>query len=176
MKFIKCSALAISLLVLYSCGNKKADNNKNIHSSVVKSFSNINKLDTFKIDLNGKNPTEMVLLFRIINHQGQEIYKANIKGSDVIASTDPNLDLTQEKTQISFLKTITDEFFGEDDFLEPAVMPEDNADENVPDKVFYEQLKKTRLTGFKYRVSKDKSFYIAWDEQEKKVKVYYSCC
>jgi hypothetical protein len=176
MKLIKLSTLIICLLIFFSCTNKKIESNKNIHSSVNQSFSDLNKLDTFKIDLEGTKPNEMVLLFKIINHEGKEIYNAKIKGTDVIADTDPNLDLTKEKTQIAFLKTITDEFFGDDDFLEPAVMPDDVADNNVPDKAFYEQLKKTGLNGFKYRIGKEKNFYIAWDDLNKKVKVYYSCC
>lgn len=67
-------------------------------------------------------------------------------------------------------------FFAEDNFLEPAVMPEDKADSYVPDKALYEELKKSGLNGFKYRLGKENNIYIAWSEKEQKVKIYYNCC
>ncbi|KLT66858.1 hypothetical protein [Pedobacter sp. BMA] len=149
---------------------------KNVNQIVTKSFSNLNVPDTFKIELTGRKPEDMVLNFTIKNASGQELYNAKLKGTDLLGSTDPNLDLTKEKDQVIFLKTIADDFFSEDNFLEPAVMPEDKPDNYVPDKALYEELKKTGLNGFKYRLGKENNIYIAWSEKEKKVKIYYNCC
>ncbi|TDG35927.1 hypothetical protein EZJ43_11280 [Pedobacter changchengzhani] len=149
---------------------------KNVNSSITQSFSNLKTLDTFKIELTGRKPEDMVLTFTITTDKGLEIYNTKIKGTELLGSTDPNVDLRKEKDQIIFIKTIASEFFGEDDFLEPAVMPEDKADNYVPDKAFYEALKKSGLNGFKYRLGKENNIYIAWSEKEQKVKIYYNCC
>lgn len=172
--------LSVALL-LYACQTDKQKNNdsiefKNVNQSIAQSFSDLNKLDTFKIELTGRKPEEMVLTFTIKNFDGKEIYNVQLKGTDLLGNTDPNLDLSKEKAQIVFLKTIADDFFAEDNFLEPAVMPEDKADKYVPDKALYEELKKSGLNGFKYRLGKEKNLYIAWSEKEKKVKIYYNCC
>ncbi|MEH3114247.1 hypothetical protein [Pedobacter terrae] len=173
--------IPICLLVLVACNSKgKKDSNaiefKNVNQSVAKSFSDLKTLDTFKIELTGRKPEEMVLNFTIKNAGGKEIYHMKIKGTELLDSTDPNIDLSKKKDQIIFLKTIADDFFSDENFLEPAVMPEDKADSYVPDKTLYEELKKTGLNGFKYRLGKENNIYIAWSEKEKKVKVYYNCC
>ncbi len=149
---------------------------KNVNQSVAKSFSDLKTPDTFKIELIGRKPEEMVLNFTIKNAGGKEIYNTKIKGTELLNSTDPNIDLSKEKDQIVFIKTIADDFFSDENFLEPAVMPEDKADKYTPDKALYEELKKSGLNGFKYRLGKENNIYIAWSEKEKKVKIYYKCC
>jgi hypothetical protein len=171
----------ICLLALVACNsNGKKESNaiefKNVNQSFAKSFSDLNRLDTFKIELTGRKPEEMLLTFSIKNFDGKEIYNTKIKGTELLGSTDPNVDLSKEKDQIIFLKTIADDFFSEDNFLEPAVMPEDKADNYTPDKALYEELKKSGLNGFKYRLGKENNIYIAWSEKEQKVKIYYNCC
>ncbi|WP_131557842.1 hypothetical protein [Pedobacter frigidisoli] len=167
-------------LVLSACNaDRKKQNSiefKNVNQSIAKSFSSLDKLDTFKIELTGRKPEDMVLTFSIKNALGKEIYNAKLKGTDLLGSTDPNVDLSKEKYQIIFLKTIADDFFAEDNFLEPAVIPEDKADNYTPDKALYEELKKSGLNGFKYRLGKENNIYIAWSEKEQKVKIYYNCC
>nr|WP_199082070.1 hypothetical protein [Pedobacter sp. ASV19] len=74
---------------------------------------------------------------------------------------------------------MTDEFnfFLEDEnFLEPAVTSDEIPDQYTADKAFYEELKRSNLNGFKYRISKETKVYIAWSALEKKVKIYYKCC
>lgn len=169
------------LLILLACQSKNGKETnaiefKNVNQSLTKSFSSLEKLDTFKIELTGRKPSEMVLTFTIKNFAGKEIYNAKLKGTDLLGSTDPNVDLSKEKDQIIFLKTIADDFFSDDNFLEPAVMPEDKADNYTPDKALYEELKKSRLNGFKYRLGKENNLYIAWSEKDQKVKIYYNCC
>lgn len=172
---------AICLLALVACNsNGKKEANaiefKNVNQRLAKSFSDLKRLDTFKIELTGRKPEEMVLNFTIKNADGKEIYNTKIKGTELLGSTDPNVDLSKEKDQIIFLKTIANDFFSDDNFLEPAVMPEDKADNYAPDKALYEELKKSGLNGFKYRLGKENNIYIAWSEKEQKVKIYYNCC
>ncbi|RDC55791.1 hypothetical protein DU508_16120 [Pedobacter chinensis] len=177
-KLLLLITISILFLACQTGKNEKEDSIefKNVNQSVAKSFSDLEKLDTFNIELTGRKPEEMVLTFTIKNAAGKEIYNVKLKGTDLLGSTDPNLDLSKEKAQIVFLKTIADDFFAEDNFLEPAVMPEDKADNYVPDKVLYEELKKSGLNGFKYRLGKENNIYIAWSEKEQKVKIYYNCC
>jgi len=168
-------------LALVGCkSNGKKETNtiefKNVNQRIAKSFSDLKRLDTFKIELTGRRPEEMVLTFSIKNFDGKEIYNIKIKGTELLGSTDPNVDLSKEKDQVIFLKTIADDFFSDDNFLEPAVMPEDKADKYTPDKALYEELKKSGLNGFKYRLGKENNIYIAWSEKEQKVKIYYNCC
>ncbi len=172
---------AFYLLVIVACkpnDKKEADaiEFKNVNQHIAKSFSDLKRLDTFKIELTGRKPEEMVLNFTIKNADGKEIYNAKIKGAELLSNTDPNVDLSKEKDQVIFLKTIADDFFSDDNFLEPAVMPEDKADKYTPDKALYEELKKSGLNGFKYRLGKENNIYIAWSEKEQKVKIYYNCC
>lgn len=155
---------------------KEADLIKNASSTVTKSFSNLTKLDTFRLNLIGKTPKEMTLTFSIKNYKGEEIYHQVLKGEELLGSTDPNVDLRKEKDQITFLTTIASQFFNDDNFLEPAVMPDDKPDNYAPDKAFYDELKATKLNGFKYRLGKENNIYIAWSEKDQKVKVYYNCC
>ncbi|MGY3052163.1 hypothetical protein ACVWYG_000350 [Pedobacter sp. UYEF25] len=158
---------------------EKAQENKlirNASSMVTKSFSDLNKLDTFRLDLSGTKPKEMTLTLSITNYKGQEIYNKVLQGEELLGSTDPNVDLRKEKDQIIFLTTIASQFFSEDNFLDPAVMPIDKPDRYAPDKAFYDELKATKLSGFKYRLGKENNIYIAWSEKEQKVKIYYNCC
>ncbi|MFC3563662.1 hypothetical protein [Pedobacter jamesrossensis] len=171
----------ISIITLSACqsGNKKEAESlefKNVNSSIGKSFSDLKTLDTFKIELTGRKPEDMVLNFTIKNAKGKEIYNAKLKGTELVGNTDPNIDLSKQKDQIIFLKTIANDFFSDDNFLEPAVMPNDKADNYTPDKALYEELKKSGLNGFKYRLGKENNIYIAWSEKEQKVKIYYNCC
>lgn len=172
--------IIISTLFVACQPGDKAKNNainfKNVNQQITKSFSDLNTQDTFKIELTGRRPENIMLIFNIKRADGKEIYNVKLKGTDLLGSTDPNVDLSKEKEQIAFLKTIADNFFLEDNFLEPAVMPSDKPDNYVPDKAFYEELKKSRLNGFKYRLGKESNVYIAWSEKDQKVKVYYNCC
>ncbi|MFW0715353.1 hypothetical protein [Pedobacter sp. N23S346] len=172
--------IIISTLFVACQPGDKAKNNainfKNVNQLVTRSFSDLNSQDTFKIELRGRKPKDIMLVFNIKRADGKEIYNVKLKGTDLLGSTDPNVDLSKEKDQIAFLKTIAGNFFLEDNFLEPAVMPSDKPDNYVPDKVFYEELKTSGLNGFKYRLGKENNMYIAWSKKEQKVKIYYNCC
>jgi len=113
----KLSIFLISCLIVFSACQSKQDKEagsvefKNVNQSIAKSFSDLKTLDTFKIELTGRKPEDMVLTFTIKKADGKEIYNAKIKGTELLGSTDPNIDLTKEKDQIVFIKTIADDFF-----------------------------------------------------------------
>ncbi|RYG11877.1 MAG: hypothetical protein EOO07_19910 [Chitinophagaceae bacterium] len=179
MKKFFIAALA-TIVFLYACnpsGPDKTDNNgEDLEKTTTFAFSDTTKLDTFKVALIGKDSKDMQLQFTIKSFEGKEIYKQEIKASELLKNYLATAEMKKESDKIQFLKEEIAYFFDEKHFLEPAVTPEEQADKNVPDKAFYEELRKSGLNGFDYRLSKDSNVYIAWSAKEKKVKVYYKCC
>jgi len=156
----------ISIFVA-SCSSKPESQ---ITKTATAPFTDTLKLDTFKVSLQGTASKSSILLFKIISYKGKEIYQASIKADELLKA---NENLKTEGDKMKFLKNEVQYFFEEEHFLEPAVMPNEQPDKNVPDKIFYEELKHTQLNGFNYRLAKEAKIYIAWSEKEQKVKVYY---
>jgi len=169
MKNIYYLALLVSLFAI-ACNSKPKEEFEPALNSTVTSFSDTLKLDTFKVALQGSTPKTSTLQFSIISYKGKEIYKANIKAEDLLKA---NQNLKTDSEKMKYLNNQVLFFFEEDHFIWPAVMPDEKADENVPDKAFHEELKKTKLNGFNYRLGKEAKIYIAWSEKEQKVKVFY---
>ena len=166
--------IVIGIATACSHSNKSAE--KTDPQIVLKPFSDSLKADTFKLVLHGGKLQEMSMDFSITAHTGQQIYNKIFKATDLINNYKASVDLEKERTQVSFIKDEFKLFFDEENFLEPAVTENESPDQYTPDTLFYNELKKSRLNGFKYRSGKETSVYIAWSEQEKKVKPYYKCC
>ncbi len=176
---MKSSALSfIALLLLFAACNTQPSKEAAIDTSktALQAFSDTVKLDTFKIALQGKESKDMSLLFTITSHQGVQIYKQEIKAEELLKSYLASADLKKENEKIKFLNDEINYFFDEQHFLIPAVTEQEQPDNNVPDKAFYNELKQTGLNGFDYRLGKDTKIYIAWSTKEQKVKAYYKCC
>ncbi len=169
MKNIYYFAFFIGLSVI-ACKAKPKEQFQPASNSTVTSFSDTVKLDTFKVSLQGTTPKASALLFKIISYKGNEIYKASIKAEDLLKA---NQNLKTEKEKMQYLNNQVLYFFEEDHFIWPAVFPTEKPDKNVPDLAFYEELKKTKLNGFNYRLGKEAKIYIAWSESAQKVKVFY---
>ena len=143
---------------------------------IVKSFSDSLQTDTFKVKIEGNNPKDMRLAFTIRSFEGRLIYSTGIKAADLFKNYDATINLDKKENQIKFLKEEVSRFFDEENFMEPAVTEQENPDQHVPDKAFFEELKRNQLNGFFYRLGKEHKVYIAWSITEKKVKPYYICC
>ena len=139
-------------------------------------FSDSIKTDTFKIKLVGSKSDDMSLVFTIVNFDGVQIYKEEVKATQLLKSYLASEDLKKESDKIRFLNDQVNLFFDEEHFLEPAVTTNQEPDNNTPDKAFYEELKQSQLNGFYYSLGKDTSIYISWSTKEQKVKIYYQCC
>lgn len=161
-----------------ACNNtvKDSDAGKNLVKTVTKPFSDSLKLDTFKVQVLGDKPDDMHLAFSITSFNGKQIYDIDIKATDLFNNYIATIDLSKKKNQIKFLQEEVNRFFEDENFMEPAVDEADVPDANVPDKAFFDELKKTRLNGFIYRLGKENKNYIAWSDKEGKVKTYYTCC
>lgn len=171
----------IPLLLLFgvmsACNsNDQKLNGTNKNRVVLKPFSDTLQIDTFKVELQGESLKEMVINFSITAYNGKLIYQKNFKASDLIENYKTNVDLKKERSQIDFILNEYKLFLDEENFLEPAVTENENPDQYTPDKDFYNELKKSSLNGFKYRTGKENNVYIAWSENEQKVKPYYNCC
>ena len=176
-RFIVPTLLIIGLL--YACtpsGSDKNQNTETLENTITFAFSDATKLDTFKVALVGKTSKDMQLLFTIKSFEGKEIYRQEIKTDELLKNYLATADLKKESDKMKFLKEEITYFFEERHFLEPAVTPEEQPDKNVPDHNFYNELKKSGLNGFDYRLGKDNNVYIAWSVKEQKVKIYYKCC
>lgn len=176
-KFTIPTLLIIGLL--YACNattDKNIDNVEALNKTTTFAFSDTAKLDTFKVALLGKSTKDMQLLFTITTTAGKEIYRQEIKAEQLLNNYIATADMKKESDKIKFLKEEIAYFFEEHHFLEPAVTADEQPDNNVPDKAFYNELKKNGLNGFDYRLGKDHNVYIAWSAKEQKVKVYYKCC
>lgn len=172
MKYICLLLLGLTFLACTSNNKTEATTAK----TQLYTFSDSTKTDTFKIDLIGEKSDNMNLVFTITNYDGVEIYKEEVKATQLLKSYLASEDLTKEGDKIKFLNEQINVFFDEEHFLEPAVTTEQEPDENTPDEAFYEELKRNQLNGFYYSLGKDKTVYIAWSPSEKKVKIYYQCC
>ncbi|PYF72883.1 hypothetical protein [Pedobacter nutrimenti] len=168
--------LSLFFFACTSSGTKQPSENTSQEKTVLKSFSDSSKLDTFKVGLSGNKPKDMLLTFRIISSDGKELYQKVLKATELLDNYKETLDLSKEKDQKNFMTEELNEFLDEENFLEPAVTPEEKPDQYTADKLFYEELQKSRLNGFKYRISKETKVYIAWSVKEHKVKIYYKCC
>ena len=178
MKSLFISALALLFFISCSPNNKKVGGALPISlmQTEVKPFSDTLKADTFKVMLEGVSPKDMQIIFSINNFDGKQIYHQIFKASELINNYKKTVDLEKEEQQLKFLKQEVSVFFEDENFLEPAVTPEENPDQYTPDKSFYAELKETQLMGFKYRLGSDSKVYIAWSFKDQKVKMYYKCC
>ena len=161
-----------------SCSNSGGDDSvvaDKLTAMAIKPFSDSLKTDTFRIELVGTEPKNMYLSFTINSYEGRKIYNVRIDAKELFENYDVK-NLNRTKNQIQFLKDEVARFLDEENFMVPAVTEEESPDSNVPDKLFYEELKQSQVNGFIYRLGKEKKLYIAWSKREGKVKPYYSCC
>lgn len=144
--------------------------------TVLWSFTDTVKLDTFKLVLKGDKPKNMEFIFTITPSDGKPVYSKIIKTKELLDNYKEDLDLGKEKKQVNFIKEELNLFFDEENLLEPAVTESEEPDKNTPDKKFFAELKQSGLNGFQYRTGKESKIYIGWSASEKKVKPYYECC
>lgn len=178
MKLLISTGL-LTLTLLTACGisDDKESISVTEHQQIaIKVFSDSLKADTFRVQIEGKKPQEMQLVFTITSFESKKIYHQVIKATDLFKNYNATIDLGKKNNQIKFLKEEMKRFFDAENFMEPAVTDSEQPDKYVPDKAFYQELKNTQLNGFLYRLGKENKIYIAWSSTEKKVKPYYICC
>lgn len=174
---IRCLIYFLLASMLISCngsGDESTETATEI-KTINKHFSDSLNADTFRIKMVG-NKNGKHLVFTITSFEGKLIYEEDIKADDLFKNYDATINLKKKNNQIKFLNEEMERFFDDENFLEPAIMEQEIPDQHVPDKVFYEELKKSQLNGFIYRLGKENKRYIGWSAKENKVKAYYDCC
>jgi hypothetical protein len=69
------------------------------------------------------------------------------------------------------------EFFGEKNFLAPAIKENENFDSDYSDKNIWFDIREDRTaTGFSYSIGEEDSRKIAFSKKLKKVVLYFNCC
>jgi len=139
-------------------------------------FTDTTALDTFKLVLKGTKPKNMELIFTITPLNGKPVYTRTLIAKELLDNYKEGVDLGREKKQVKFIEEELNLFFEEENFLDPAVTGTEAPDKNAPDKKFFEELRRSGLNGFQYRLGKESKIYIAWSAAESKVKPYYECC
>ncbi|MEJ7559523.1 MAG: hypothetical protein WKF66_14535 [Pedobacter sp.] len=174
MRFV----LLIPLLLMLGCnqGGKGPVEISGTKRQVLKNFSDSLLADTFTVMVIGSTLDSQMVDFRIHNSKGREIYHVDIPSSSLLKNYDATIDLKKKKNQAAFLQSEIDRFFDEENFLEPAITESETPDKNVPDLLFYQELKQSGLNGFIYRLGKEDKIYIGWSAKESKAKAYYNCC
>ena len=172
------SLLLVISLFFFSCNSedKKTENAAAQTLTQTRPFSHLTLPDTFKVTLSGNEPKHMIILFRIINHEGKEIFKRELTGVEILDNYKQSVDLSEAKIQRSFIGDEFKLFLDEENFLEPAITADEQADAQSPDHLFFKELQASGLNGFKFRIGNENKVYIAWSEKEQQVKVYYTCC
>ncbi|MBC7567473.1 MAG: hypothetical protein H7223_10980 [Pedobacter sp.] len=171
--------LLLPFLLIYSCNNQDGKGTAQIagiKSQVIKNFSNSLFADTFTVKIIGSGLDSQKLDFRITTSKGKEIYHVDIPSASLLKNYDATIDLKKKQNQATFLQSEVNRFFDEENFMEPGITETETPDKNVPDLVFYEELKRSGLNGFFYRLGKEEKIYIGWSAKENKVKPYYNCC
>jgi hypothetical protein len=171
--------LLILPLFLAACNSSESSGGHDAAShtkTALRSFSDTSKLDTFRIVLKGDEPKNMELVFTITTQDGHQIYMKTLKATALLNNYKESIDLGKKKEQLQFMREELSLFLDEENFIEPAVTETEIPDKNTPDKSFFDELKKTGVNGFKYRLGKESKVYIAWSARDKKVKNYYECC
>jgi len=169
--------LAVCISACNSSGSGSGVINDSARTKItLHSFSDTSKLDTFRISLKGDKPKEMELVFTITPESGTPVFMKIFKATDLLDNYKDNVDLGKKKKQVKFLQAELNLFFAEENFLEPAVTENEEADKNTPDKNFFAELKETGVNGFQFRTGKESKVYIAWSVSGQKVKPYYECC
>lgn len=174
MKYLLPLFLIVSV-AFTACNSEKIPADK-LEKTKLFAFSDSLALDTFKVVLIGNTSDDMKLVFTIKSYKGLEIYKEEINTQDLLKSYLASEDLKKETEKMKFLTNEVSLFLDDEQFLEPAVTETEEADASTTDLAFYNELKKSGLNGFGYRLGKDTKIYIAYSLIEQKVKVYYKCC
>lgn len=167
---------AFFLLAACNGPGKETISTDDLQKTKIIPFSDSLQADTFKIEVEGSKPKEMQLAFTITSYAGKQIYNIKIQAAELFKNYNATINLDKKNNQIKFLKEEMNRFFDEENFMEPAITDQENPDQYVPDKAFYQELKQSQLNGFSYRLGKDKKIYIAWSRSKNKVIPYYICC
>ncbi|MBK0404968.1 hypothetical protein I5M27_18430 [Adhaeribacter sp. BT258] len=147
-----------------------------LNNSKRHNFSNNQSPDIFRLILKGKDLVNAEATFSITNSFGREIFKETFPASDLIG-----YEITVENPSIikkeEVIKKRANEFFIEKNFLNPAISPKEEFDEDYAEETIWKDIKMDRTAiGFFYLLGEEGLSWIAYSKKTGKVVMYRTCC
>ena len=174
-------ALSLLILIFISLGitvSKAGSQGEDIllTNSKRHNFSNNQSPDIFRLTLTGKDLVNAEATFPITNSFGREIYKEIFPASDLIG-----FEITDEhptiKKKEEVIKKRANEFFIEKNFLNPAISPKEEFDEDYAEEAIWKDIKMDKTAiGFFYLLGEEGLSWIAYSKKTGKVVMYRTCC
>lgn len=147
-----------------------------LKSEVKHLFSDTENPDLFQLYLNGDSLLSGTVQFNIISFKGDTLHTEKFPANYLIGyALDWESSSLQEKE--TFIKQRVKNFFSEDQFLKPAIKPNEKFDDDYADRQNWEEIKGDRMAiGYQYLVGEEDTKRIAWSKKRKKIVIYYNCC
>ena len=144
-------------------------------------FSDPSALDTFKLEVTGKDVLTATIRFRIISRGGKVIYNEQFAGNYLIDNgimegvEDPQT--ITDSTRRVYIQNRLKQFFDKKNFRKPAIKTDARyEDQNTSWELFDELKANPEAWSFYYLLGKEDGRYIAWSKKFKRVMMFYNCC
>lgn len=182
MRNIFCFIICVGAL-FNGCNskNKGASKELDTHSIIYKNiaykkFSNNQCKDRFELYISGENILEGLLIFRILNCNGKEIFFEKHKSYALVNQY--KLDENTPKNVIEeYIKTRFLNFFEEENFYYPAINKTEYFDSDYSDLEIWQEIKSdSTAIGFYYMTWLENGCRIAFSKKNKSVVKYFCCC
>ncbi|NCA77917.1 MAG: hypothetical protein EOM90_16435 [Alphaproteobacteria bacterium] len=147
-----------------------------IENRVMHSFSQMDKQDQFYICIKGKSIIDGKMMFKIIKSDGTVILNEEFP-SCYLLNYGFEGDIHSVKDREDFIKSRISDFFNENNFLHPAIQPNESFDEDYSDKLIWDEIKSDQTSiGFSYLIGEEDIRMISFSKKKGKVVMYFNCC
>ena len=147
-----------------------------IEQRVMHAFSQIDKKDEFYVCIKGESIVEGKMIFKIISHNGTEILKEEFP-SYLLMDYGFEGDINSIKDREDYMKIRIEEFFNENNFINPAIAVDDKFEADYSDKEIWDDIKSDPTAiGFYYLIGEEDGRRIAFSKKTGKVVMYFNCC
>lgn len=152
--------------------SKSSDQNRVIiRNSILHSFSDPNKKDSFQIEILGKSLLKGTVVFKIISYAGTELFNISFQSHDLIGYGLPENPTIIDKE--NYIKDRINNFFKKDNFIIPAIKKSDEFDQDFSDEEVWLDIKSDPTAiGFYYLIGEEDNRQIAYSKKNKKVVMY----
>lgn len=153
-------------------------------SKKLHAFSDKAKQDTFILTVDDKGDGDWLkaqVNFKIISHEGKEIYRDTFDSNflidyGILELADDPAKLT-DQMRADYIKKRLQSFFDEKNFRSPAIKPGAEFEEYHKSKELFDELKQNENSvSFFYLLGKEDGKYIAYSAKSGKAQLFYNCC
>lgn len=139
-------------------------------------FSDTTDKDEFHIYLKGKSILEAIVQFKITSPTGDVLLEEEFPSHYLIGYGLFGDEITDEKKE-KYITNRISTFLDEENFLMPAIDPNELFDADYSDKIIWDDIKSDKnAIGFYYLVGEEDGRTIAFSKKMKKVVQYFGCC